>query len=372
MTVNPNNELALTKKLSQKSVQVRIKDFIANKTNKPWVVELDPTTACNLACHGCISANLLNQGGFKRDRIKELAKEFYENGIRAVVLIGGGEPMAHPEFGYLVDYFAEHDIHVGVTTNGTLIKKYMKPLANNTKWVRVSVDAGSPEVFQKYRPHISGKSQFNSIIDQMRELGRIKKGKMGYSYVILSKYDDKGNFLETNATDISNAAKVARDIGCDYFEVKPAFDVTHFLAETSNKEKDIVKNQLEKIKSMNSSDFRVISPITISDAIIGNTKQFKDYERCLTAEYRTVISPSGAYVCPYHRGNANFKIGDPNEEKFEDIWNGEKRKKIMQELNPKKHCGFHCIRHETNIFLEDQYKNKKGSPDIIEDYDRFI
>ena len=50
-------------------------------------------------------------------------------------------------FGYLVDYFAEHDIHVGVTTNGTLIKKYMKPLANNTKWVRVSVDA-APEVFK--------------------------------------------------------------------------------------------------------------------------------------------------------------------------------------------------------------------------------
>ena len=24
---------------------------------------------------------------------------------------------------------------------------------------------------------------------------------------------------------------------------------------------------------------------------------------------RTVLSPSGAYVCPYHRGNNNLKIG---------------------------------------------------------------
>ena len=31
------------------------------------VLELDPTTACNLACHDCISANLLNQGGFEED-----------------------------------------------------------------------------------------------------------------------------------------------------------------------------------------------------------------------------------------------------------------------------------------------------------------
>ena len=82
---------------------------------------MDPTTACNLACHGCISASLLNQGGFKRDRIKNLAKEFVEIGVKAVVLIGGGEPMAHPEFGTLVDYFHKNDIHVGVTSNGTLI-----------------------------------------------------------------------------------------------------------------------------------------------------------------------------------------------------------------------------------------------------------
>ena len=45
-------------------------EFKEKEESRPWVIELDPTTACNLACHGCISANLLNQGGFKRDRIK--------------------------------------------------------------------------------------------------------------------------------------------------------------------------------------------------------------------------------------------------------------------------------------------------------------
>ena len=93
--------------------------------------------------------------GLKEDRIKELAKEFVEIGVKAVVLIGGGEPMAHPEFGTLVDYFYENDIHVGVTSNGTLIHKYRNSLAYHNKWVRISVD----EVVKK---------MFFSNIDLMR------------------------------------------------------------------------------------------------------------------------------------------------------------------------------------------------------------
>ena len=105
-----NHALNLHEKLFQESVINRLKENKVSKNPKPWVIELDPTTACNLACHGCISANLLNQGGFKRERLKDLAKEFYDIGVKAVVLIGGGEPMAHPEFGTIVDYFYEHDI----------------------------------------------------------------------------------------------------------------------------------------------------------------------------------------------------------------------------------------------------------------------
>ena len=117
--------LFFSDKILQSSFLDRFEEFLDKKEFRhDKSIELDPTTACNLACHGCISASLLNQGGFKRDRIKEMAKEFKELGVKAVVLIGGGEPMAHPEFGTIVDYFYENDIHVGVTSNGTLIDKY--------------------------------------------------------------------------------------------------------------------------------------------------------------------------------------------------------------------------------------------------------
>ena len=194
--IDTGKQLTLKDKLYQKDIQSRIKEFINNKKVSPWVVELDPTTACNLACHGCISANLLNQGGFERERLKKLAKEFYDCGVKAVVLIGGGEPMAHPEFGTIVDYFHKQGIHVGVTSNGTMTRRYLKQLAYKTKWVRISVDAGTEKVFAKYRPHASGKSLFNNVIDQMTELAKIKTGKLGYSFLILTKNDEDGKFIE--------------------------------------------------------------------------------------------------------------------------------------------------------------------------------
>ena len=361
--------LSLSNKLYQTNFINRFEEFKKTGKSRPYVIELDPTTACNLACHGCISASLLNQGGFKRDRIKELAKEFYEIGVKAVVLIGGGEPMAHPEFGTIVDYFYENDIHVGVTSNGTLIDKYLNSLAYHTKWVRISVDAGSEEVFQKYRPHISGKSQFNKVINGMKKLSKTRKGKLGYSFLILEKSDDNKIFLETNAVDIYNAAILAKDIGCDYFEVKPSFDEFHYLNDTSNVSK-IVKEQLFKIKDLETEKFKIISPFTLERTLQGEKKQIKNYKRCLTAEMRAVFSPSGAYVCPYHRGNSNLKIGDPNTESLKEIWYGSKRKEIMAKLDPSKHCQFHCIRHETNKVLE-KFSNSKAE-NKVEEYDRFI
>lgn len=363
-------ELSLSKKILQKSIKSRVDELIKNGNSKaPWVVELDPTTACNLACHDCISANLLNKGGFKKDRIKELAREFKEAGVRAVVLIGGGEPMAHPEFGNLVDYFAKNNIHVGVTSNGTLIRRYLKPLSK-AKWVRISMDAGTSEIYKIYRPHRSGISQFDTVIEQMKELQKIKTGKLGYSFLILSMKDKDGKNI-TNAIDIENAANVAKEIGCDYFEVKPAFEITHFLQSHEKEVNEIVNKQLKKIRSLETENFKIISPFTLEDSLKGNVIQEKKYKKCYSAELRTVISPSGSYVCPYHRGNENLKIGDNNTQSLKEMWSGDQRKKVLDTLVPEKHCRFHCIRHETNKLLEDIIEKKK-KVSFDEDFDLFI
>lgn len=364
-----HGELSLESKLTQLSVRERVKQYFAGAAVGPWVIEMDPTTACNLACHDCISANLLNQGGIERERIKELAREFKEMGVRAVVLIGGGEPMAHPEFGTLLDYFHEVDIHVGVTTNGTLIERYLDRLARKTKWVRVSVDAGSDEVFREFRPAPNGRSMFETVIAGMRALGRKKQGKFGYSFLVLSK--TVGSEVRSNVHDIVKAAHLARELGCDYFEVKPSFDMMHFLQNHSQTVDEVVRDQLRQIAHLASDDFRIISPYTLNEALDGTTTQKKEYTRCLVAEMRTVVAPSGVYVCPYHRGNLNMRIGDINKASMQQVWASEKRAATMKRVNPSMHCTFHCIRHSSNLLLE-KWAAEGVAEGGLEDFDLFI
>ena len=362
--------LKLQDKLLQKSSRKAIlQTFIEKKSIGPMVVELDPTTACNLACHDCISANLLNQGGFVKGRLRELAEDFKKIGVKAVVLIGGGEPMAHPEFSSLVDYLSENNIQVGVTTNGTLMDRHMSS-SLKTKWLRVSVDAGSPEVFQDVRPHASGKSFFNKVIDNMREFGKKKSGLLGYSFLILTKKDKDHNVISSNVGDITRAAKLAKEIGCDYFEVKPAFDIMHFLQKQQDEINNSVIKQIKEVKHLEDETFKIISPYTLNDALENSNIQVKDYSSCNVSKIRTVVSPSGVYVCPYHRGNGQMKIGDPTKQKLSEIWASERKEQVLDSLDPKTHCRFHCIRHNSNKLID---KIITGEEDrILEDFDLFI
>lgn len=370
-TTTLSRPLSLVDKLKQDSVQDYISRLLWQKsTTAPFVVELDPTTACNLACHDCISANLLNQGGIPGERLLALAREFADNGVRAVVLIGGGEPMAHPMFSELVKSLHTSGIKVGVTTNGTLIDRHFDACANMTSWLRVSVDAGSTEVFQEFRPHASGKSQFKLVIDNLERLARQSHGLVGYSFLLLSKYNPDGSLNCTNAVDIALAARLAKDIGCDYFEVKPAFDMMHFLQHQDNSVVDTVNANLRAAHELASDTFKIIAPLTLDDALSGITTQVKPYNRCLTAEMRTVISPSGVYVCPYHRGNLNMRIGDITKVSLTELWSSDQRKRVMDRLDPSRHCGFHCIRHESNLLLERMAAGEMIDP--VSDFDLFI
>ena len=80
------------------------------------------------------------------------------------------------------------------------------------------------------------------------------------TFLILSIKDKKHNLLSTNVGDIARAAEVAKEIGCNYFEVKPAFDIMHFLQKQQDEINHTVEKQLEKCKGLEDKNFRIISP----------------------------------------------------------------------------------------------------------------
>ena len=344
--------------------------------NNPLVVELDTTEVCNMACPGCISEDLVNHAtSFSSKRLLEIAKELYDFGVKAVILIGGGEPLAHPSVGELIRFLGTHDINIGITTNGFFIPRYLKEIAEYANWTRVSMDAASDKTFLKLRPAKDGTSKFAEIVNAMRNLAKIKKGRLGFSYLIRTEADGFG--IESNISEIYDAAVLAKDIGCDYFEVKPSYMYTnnrpHALVRHSSEQMKEARKQIERLYEIETSYFKIITAINLEDSLnCVENEQYKNYHFCPAAYLRTLICPSGVFVCPYWRGKENFRIGDAKIDSIQEIWKSSRRKKIMSELDPKFKCNFHCLRNETNKEVIRMINENFQNVNILEDYDRFI
>ena len=374
-TADPLN---LKRKLSQRSIVQHLHAIDWKKgSNSPLVVEFDPTTACNLACPDCISRDLLNQKLFTRERIRELVKEMVDAGVKAVVLIGGGEPMAHPEIGYVIEYFAKHNVKLGLTTNGLFIDKHLDLVAQSMSWTRVSMDAGTTETFGRIRPNHANKSEFDKAVKNMRALAAVKKGKLGYSFMIYSegKFDPsninpQGNF--SNISEIYTAAKLAKDIGCDYFEIKPMYDIHHYAINQKNELMEEAKKLIAQACGLEDDKFKVLQATKLHAVLDGEPNiEPKEYKRCAVSQLRTLVTPSGVYVCPYFRGRQDKKIGDVNHSSFQDMWKGAERAKVMGKLDPSVDCRMHCIRHDSNLILEDMIAGNEPTH-MVDDFDYFI
>ncbi len=387
-------KMQLLPKLYQKKVLDKINnDLIKGENKSPFVIELDPTTVCDLACPGCISGDLLNQKnpldrGFSKEKMKEITDDIIKSGVTAVILIGGGEPLGHPTTIELIKRLGENGVQIGLTTNGTLMGRYIDIIAEHVSWTRVSMDVATDEMFRNLRPTKTGKSKFNIIVENMKQLARKKKGILGYSFLIRTRADglienpagsNIGLIEHTNVYEIYDAAKLAKEIGCDYFELKPSYDDFHQIVMHSEKDMQIASVQLEMSKNLEDQNFRVLESVMLESALkrekVGN--QTKNYNSCRSAELRTLITPSGCYVCPYFRGEHSKKIGDLRFETLGEMWNGKKRKDVMKKLDPSKEChNLHCIRHDTNQEIEkimELYKTKgKINEKILPKKDYFI
>jgi MoaA/NifB/PqqE/SkfB family radical SAM enzyme len=369
----------ITSKLYQKFVleKIRQTDWSVG-TDGPLIVELDTTEACDLACPGCISEEIMVGNKLSSERLMQLGEELKEIGVKGVVLIGGGEPLAHPAIGDFIRYLGENDIAIGITTNGTFIHKHLEEIARYANWTRVSMDAATTEMFSILRPTKGGGSKFDLVIQNMKNLAKVKKGKLGYSFLVRTEIEGEG--IVSNIHEIYDAAKLARDIGCDYFEIKPSYqykgNAVHSLVKHDKRRLEEARREIERLSELVTENFSIIKAITLDASLRGEeeTLQPKEYTSCPATELRTLITPSGVYVCPYWRGKSQFNVGNILQNSLKEIWHSEQRRKVQQWLNPSKHCGFNCLRHETNLEVFKIIKKLENGEVIeaVEEFDRFI
>lgn len=340
--------LDLTAKLSHPTVRARIAEKREQQNPGPLVVELDPTSFCDMACPNCVTSDVLNDGHFSRNRLERLPPELGAAGVVGVILIGGGEPLLHAGVMELVEGLAANGIRIGIVTNGTQLFKLASGLVPVCDWIRVSVDAATPHTYRALRPHRLQRDVFGSVLSGLELASSLpnRVARIGYSFVVTPPSllsPERGNLEEIYA-----AAQLAARLGCDYVEYKAEMAANHQVRYLTPAQRTVVAEQLRSATTVESSRFNVHLSSSMRAALRDEslTGQQKRYTNCPVSQFRTTLSPSGCYVCSYHRGNSRFSYGSLHNADFSSIW---RERRIS--VDPSRDCNFHCARHETNMEL---------------------
>lgn len=300
----------------------RIQGMRKGEIVAPVTVELDPTNICNHSCIWC-----LDQGFRERCRdtlpwkmVQRLIGELAEIGVKAVVVKGSGEPTLVPYFSRMFYEIRDAGLKSALTTNGSLLQgERSKAVVECCEWVRVSVDAATPETHEKiHRPTRSG--EFKRVIDNIRALAEMRYA-LGTGLVIGYKFSaDENNYKE-----ILDAVYLAKEIGANNVSIRGVDLACHGFDDRAFRGVEHeISARMEEAKALSSPEFHVIT---------GGIRRPAPIKSCYASDLVGVVSANGhLYACCDLKGDDSYDMGDLAKADFKGLWHGSKRMDVRSKV----------------------------------------
>jgi organic radical activating enzyme len=147
-----------------------------NKDIIPIHAQLLPTNRCNLNCTFCSCAEDDRTTEMDLQLLKNTIQILAENGIKAITITGGGEPLMYTHFSELVNLCSFNFIKMGLVTNGLLLDNRKAYDLNNLTWCRISHSDDRPFTLE-YQNKLHNVIKKNPKVD------------WAFSYVVSDKPD---------------------------------------------------------------------------------------------------------------------------------------------------------------------------------------
>lgn len=304
----------------------RVNEWLADKNPAPITVELDMTNLCNHRCPECVVNyfRIADNNSLSRNLARSIVLQLAENKIRGLIFTGGGEPLCNRYTLETVELAKSKGLDLGFITNGSLLdRKAVEVILKNCTWVRISLDAGSPEVF-KITHGLDGR-EFYKVVEKLTLLVQTKKR-------LKSKCTIGVGFLtcDSTARDMAKAITLTKKLGTDYLQFRPMqiHNGGEFIYHWTD-----VDRQIQDCLKYSDSRFQVL--YSKHKYEMAKDPQFgRYYKKCYGQQFATVISASGKmYVCCHLRGYERYCIGDLRHDSFKKIWNSKKRKQIYENID---------------------------------------
>jgi GTP 3',8-cyclase len=311
-----------------------ISAYLKGENPFPKSIEIDPTNACNHDCPFCIYSSMHQKG--RRERIPaadlfRIIKEAKSLNCESILFIGGGEPLVNPDTVAAIKLAGSLGLSCGLVTNGALLRPGIaEALKQNCTYIRVSLDAGTPETHS----YMHKSNDFERILSNLEYLAKANgKSTLGVSYFI----------SEHNFHEIPMVTQHIRDIGLDYIQFKSysgvKFPEMYYRLLLEN-----LSLALEH--ATESFDIHIMANIFSQD-----THQVRGYHKCHWQAFKTIINADGnMYLCTQRRGKSDSVIGNIYNNSLSEIWDGVLRSDVINNLLLQE-CPF-CVHHQQNQIVD--------------------
>jgi radical SAM protein with 4Fe4S-binding SPASM domain len=283
----------------------------------PISVELSLTNRCNLKCVWCSDGDLRKRQGVQSTldeaTLWRLFDDLKAGGTAGVVLEGGGEPTLHPGFDRVVARLREVGLAVGLITNG--LNNLSSDTLRAMEWIRVSLDASTPEEFQAFKGHDGFERVLSNVYNFAAHCATV-----GIGYVVTNR----------NLYDMESLVLRLRRYGVSYIQFRPVIDCP----ELAPPEMDL--SYLKRYQNLRFS--------VILDGMRENSLTSNDGLPCKAHSLTTVIGADGSiYLC----GRLNIypwfpPMGNIRDATFKEIWHGEARRNQAQQVLDNHVCETYC------------------------------
>lgn len=137
----------------------------------PLILQIEPTTFCNLECSMCINPVInRNKRHMRLDEFKKIIDNLPF--LRKISLVGAGEPLLNPELFNMISYAKSKNISIGFATNGMLLNEETckKIIDANLDWVNISIDSTDKKRYEGTRKGAS----FELLLENIKKIVRLK------------------------------------------------------------------------------------------------------------------------------------------------------------------------------------------------------
>jgi hypothetical protein len=260
-------------------------------------------------------------------------------------------------------------------TNGSGNKKIFEvaDCLDERDWVRLSLDSGTNDTFIRMHKPVNPKITLEGICEWVPRIkDKNPAFQFGVSFIIVWKGAEREADVKIveNIHEMVTATKLARDHRFDYIAMKPFLVRSESGSEVMDPERaeselqtmvSRIRTLVDECKAFESDTFKVLESTNLRVLEKGNWRDYTHQpQTCHMQALRQVLTPTGLYNCPAHRGIDRARVSPKDAYRDEAALASSNRDLavILDGFDASHECAeVTCLYNEVNWWIEGMVKS---------------